>query len=77
MPPSAASAAFSKRLDRRRIAEIGRQHVRALAQLRLQLLQRLHPRAAEADVGAPRMQRLGDRAADAAGSAGDQRALAA
>ena len=62
-----------QRLDLGAVGEVAGQHMNALAQLRRQAIQHLAPRAGNGNRRALRVQRLRDRAADAAGRAGDER----
>ena len=65
-----------QRVGRGRVAQVGGADMRALAEFRGQRLQRLPPRAGQHHRRALRVQRAGDRGADAARGAGDQRRLA-
>ena len=65
-----------QRLDLVAFGEIAREDMDAVAELAGERVEHLAPRARERDGRALRVQRTRDRAADAAGRAGDQRGLA-
>ena len=67
---------LAERLDLVAVRQIGREQFYAVAEFGGQRLQLLDARAVQADDGALRVQHAGDRLADAAGCAGDERLAA-
>ena len=74
--PSASAACFGSASTAAASRQVAGQHMRPLAQLPRQRLQRRHPRPRQRHRRALPVQRPRDRAADPARSAGDQRRLA-
>ena len=75
-PSSSASAFCAERLDLVAVGQVGRKQLHAVAELAGQRLELLDAGAVQADDRALRMQHAGDRLADAAGCAGDERLAA-